>query len=45
VEVSEMLGINENTSRSQYSRARAMLIKWIKEENEMASRKVAGRGS
>ena len=45
VEVSEMLGINENTSRSQYSRARAMLVKWIKEENEMAATRVAGRGS
>ena len=29
IEVSEILGINENTSRSQYSRARAMLIREI----------------
>ena len=29
IEVAEMLGINENTSRSQYSRARAMLIREI----------------
>jgi RNA polymerase sigma factor (sigma-70 family) len=44
VEVSQMLSINENTSRSQYSRARALLIKWIKEEEELVKRKVAGRG-
>lgn len=31
-EVAKMLGINENTSRSQYSRARALLIKWMKQE-------------
>lgn len=29
VEIGEMLGINEGTSRSQYSRARALLIEWI----------------
>lgn len=29
LEVAEMLGINENTSRSQYSRARAMLIREV----------------
>lgn len=35
VEVAQMLGINENTSRSQYSRARALLIKWITEQQEI----------
>jgi RNA polymerase sigma factor (sigma-70 family) len=30
VEIGQMLGINEGTSRSQYSRARALLITWIK---------------
>jgi RNA polymerase sigma factor (sigma-70 family) len=30
VETGEMLGISETTSRSQYSRARALLITWIK---------------
>jgi len=29
VEIGEMLGINEGTSRSQYARARALLISWI----------------
>lgn len=30
VEIGQMLGIHEGTSRSQYSRARALLITWIK---------------
>lgn len=30
VEIGQMLGINEGTSRSQYARARALLISWIK---------------
>lgn len=30
VEIGQMLGINEGTSRSQYSRARALLITWIR---------------
>ena len=30
VEIGRMLGINEGTSRSQYARARALLITWIK---------------
>ena len=30
VEIGQILGINEGTSRSQYSRARALLITWIK---------------
>ncbi|MEJ7766504.1 MAG: RNA polymerase sigma factor [Chitinophagaceae bacterium] len=38
VEIGQMLGINEGTSRSQYSRARALLISWLK-INEMASKK------
>jgi RNA polymerase sigma-70 factor (ECF subfamily) len=29
VEIGQMLGINENTSRSQYMRARHLLISWI----------------
>jgi len=29
VEISSMLGITDSTSRSQYSRARALLINWI----------------
>jgi RNA polymerase sigma-70 factor (ECF subfamily) len=30
VEIGKILGINEGTSRSQYSRARTLLIGWIK---------------
>lgn len=30
VEIAAMLGISEGTSRSQYARARALLISWIK---------------
>jgi RNA polymerase sigma factor (sigma-70 family) len=30
VEIGQLLGISETTSRSQYSRARALLITWIK---------------
>ncbi len=29
VDIGKMLGINEGTSRSQYSRARALLISWL----------------
>lgn len=40
VEIGQMLGINEGTSRSQYSRARALLISWIRNndiENKIES--------
>jgi RNA polymerase sigma-70 factor (ECF subfamily) len=37
VEIGQMLGINEGTSRSQYSRARTLLISWIK-KNDMDSK-------
>ncbi len=33
VEIGAMLGINEGTSRSQYARARALLISWIEKKN------------
>jgi len=29
VEIGNIMGINEGTSRSQYARARALLISWI----------------
>ena len=29
VEIGSMMGINEGTSRSQYARARALLIEWL----------------
>ena len=35
VEIGKLLGINEGTSRSQYARARALLISWIKKNNEI----------
>ena len=35
VEIGKMLGINEGTSRSQYARARALLISWIKKNDEV----------
>jgi RNA polymerase sigma factor (sigma-70 family) len=34
VEIGKLLGINEGTSRSQYSRARALLISWLKIHSE-----------
>ena len=36
VEIGKMLGINEGTSRSQYARARALLIAWIKKNDEVS---------
>jgi RNA polymerase sigma-70 factor (ECF subfamily) len=33
VEIGEMLGIHEGTSRSQYARARGLLINWIEGKN------------
>lgn len=38
VEIGEMLGISDGTSRSQYARARALLIDWI-ENYSQASKK------
>lgn len=34
VEIGEMLGISDGTSRSQYARARALLINWLEEIGE-----------
>jgi RNA polymerase sigma factor (sigma-70 family) len=33
IEIGKMLGIQETTSRSQYARARALLIQWIEQKN------------
>lgn len=33
LEIGKMLGIKEGTSRSQYARARALLIQWIEQKN------------
>ncbi|MBC7872590.1 MAG: sigma-70 family RNA polymerase sigma factor [Ferruginibacter sp.] len=37
VEIGEMLGISDGTSRSQYARARALLISWV-EKNSLATK-------
>lgn len=34
VEIGKMLGINEGTSRSQYARARGLLITWLNKQKE-----------
>jgi RNA polymerase sigma-70 factor (ECF subfamily) len=34
MEIGEILGIKEGTSRSQYARARALLIQWIEQKNK-----------
>lgn len=34
VEIGKMLGINEGTSRSQYARARGLLINWLEKQSE-----------
>lgn len=34
VEIGKILGIKESTSRSQYARARALLIQWIEQQNK-----------
>jgi RNA polymerase sigma-70 factor (ECF subfamily) len=33
VEIGKILGIQESTSRSQYARARALLIQWLEQKN------------
>jgi RNA polymerase sigma-70 factor (ECF subfamily) len=33
MEIGQILGIKEGTSRSQYARARALLIQWIEQQN------------
>lgn len=44
VEIGEMLGINDGTSRSQYARARALLISWVREISiEQKTRIYAGK--
>lgn len=44
VEIGQMLGIHEGTSRSQYARARALLVSWIETKNEEVKiRRYAGK--
>jgi RNA polymerase sigma factor (sigma-70 family) len=40
VEIGKMLGINEGTSRSQYARARGLLISWIKKQTVETETKI-----
>lgn len=43
VEIGEILGIHEGTSRSQYARARSIMITWIEKNNEaIKQRRYAG---
>ncbi|MEO8711618.1 MAG: RNA polymerase sigma factor [Parafilimonas sp.] len=39
VEIGEMLGIHEGTSRSQYARARSIMISWLEKRNENKKQK------
>jgi RNA polymerase sigma-70 factor (ECF subfamily) len=44
IEIGEMLGISDGTSRSQYARARALLATWIKKHSsEVKSKSYAGK--
>ena len=40
VEIGKILGIQESTSRSQYARARALLIQWIEQKNNVTKKNV-----
>ncbi len=44
VEIGQMLGINETTSRSQYSRARNLLISWIENNHAFINKTGAYAG-
>lgn len=39
VEIGQILGIKEGTSRSQYARSRALLIQWIEQRNKTQKNK------
>jgi RNA polymerase sigma-70 factor (ECF subfamily) len=44
VEIGEILGISDSTSRSQYARARALLINWLEEiSKEQKNKTYAGQ--
>ena len=42
VEIGKIFGIKESTSRSQYARARALLIQWMDKKN--ADQKISAYG-
>src|ERR1700761_8092524 len=43
VEIGRIMGINEGTSRSQYARARALLISWIKKFSTVSKNETYAR--
>ena len=43
VQIGEMLGIQEGTSRSQYARARALLVSWLLKRDNTKSSVYAGK--
>lgn len=43
IEIGKMLGINDGTSRSQYARARGLLISWIKKLSSEAKNETYAR--
>jgi len=43
VEIGKILGINEGTSRSQYARARSLLISWIKKMSAVTKNETYAR--
>ena len=43
VEIGKILGINESTSRSQYARARALLINWLSKYSDNEKKDSYGR--
>ncbi len=43
VEIAAMLGISDSTSRSQYARARALLIEWIKKYSSQEQQEYYGK--
>lgn len=43
VEIGSMLGISDGTSRSQYSRARSLIIEWIKKNSSQEKHEHYGR--
>jgi len=43
VQIGEMLGIQEGTSRSQYARARALLVSWLQKSNTIKNPVYAGK--
>jgi len=42
VEIAEMLGISDGTSKSQYARARALLIQWIEKHSSFSKKENYG---